>query len=231
MGLFGKFMSWLDEESNSNSDSENSREITFGNYNGVPMVWASISTISQTGDDMVTPTIEGVKGKSYILESVLFKAPFNEFDRMVKVENNIWENSTLRKYLNGEFYDSCFSDEEKSRIVPCSVKSYSNLKKDAYGEYYLDEIETIDKVYLPDDRLIFGRQVTNCYWTRMTMRDTDRCTYSLNNLSHAYDGNVKAKEKNDIRKVVIVDSQNIWKLLGMVDVMQDVRPVIFIKDE
>lgn len=228
MGLFGKFMSWLDEESNSNSDSEKSREITFGNYNGVPMVWVSVSTISQTGDDMVTPTIADVKGKSYILDSVLFKAPFNEFDRMVKVENNIWENSTLRKYLNGEFYESCFSDEEKSRIIPCSVKSYSNPKKDAYGEYYLDEIETIDKVYLPDDKLIFGRQVTDCYWTRMTMEKFD--TYRLND-KPSYNVYEKPKEKNDIRKVVIVDSQNMRGILGMVDVMQDVRPVIFIKDE
>ena len=34
MRLFGKFMSWLDEENN-----EKTCEITLGNYNGVPMVW------------------------------------------------------------------------------------------------------------------------------------------------------------------------------------------------
>lgn len=219
MGLFGKFMSWLDEESDSNNDSKN--EITFGNYNGVPMVWDVISEVSQTGDDMVTPTIAGVKGKSYILRQALFKAPFNEFDRMIKKENNIWKNSTLRKYLNDEFYENCFSDEEKSRIVPCSVKSYSNLKKDVYGEYYLDEIETIDKVYLPDGYRV-DRQ--GCYWTRMTMKAFDRHS-DLKKMSY-YN-----KEKNDVRKVVLADSLNLMEILCQVDAMQNVRPVIFIKDK
>lgn len=53
-----------------------------------------------------------------------------------------WETSSLRSWLNGEFYNSCFSDEEKSRIL-----SVTNTNPD--NEYFSVDggSDTVDKVF------------------------------------------------------------------------------------
>ena len=55
---------------------------------------------------------------------------FREFDTSGEFGSNLWSESTLRKYLNGDFL-SCFSDEETERIVKTENKVYIS---DAYSE-------------------------------------------------------------------------------------------------
>ena len=38
MGLFSKFMSWLDDD----GDDTSTNEIKFGSYNGTPIVWIPV---------------------------------------------------------------------------------------------------------------------------------------------------------------------------------------------
>ena len=57
----------------------------------------------------------------------LYSLPFNE-----KNEEVAWESSSIRKWLNGEFYDSAFSDDEKKLILlstlePAVNKVYKNV--------------------------------------------------------------------------------------------------------
>lgn len=96
--------------------------ITFGNYEGESIKW--IVLIS-------------VKNKLLLLsERVLDFAPFNDDYKCVT-----WETSSLRKYLNGEFFDRIFSDEEKSKIERVIIKKDVKCKSDGVND-------TTDRVFL-----------------------------------------------------------------------------------
>ena len=171
---------------------------------------------------MVTPNVAGVEGRAYITKEPLFDGKFNEYNRMVEREYNIWKTSTLRQYLNGEFYDTCFSDTEKIRIVPCKVRSCSNTKRDAYGELYVDEIETIDHVYLPDDRLRMDEN-KSLYWTRMTLEKK----WFVGEWIAGRQGGLK--KETDTREVVATQAfcdHNFCQPVR-VHTIRGVRPVIF----
>ena len=53
-----------------------------------------------------------------------------------------WENSYIRSWLNGEFYNETFSEEEKQHIVETGIKT-----RDKTGSRY-----TVDKVFLLDSK-------------------------------------------------------------------------------
>ncbi len=52
-----------------------------------------------------------------------------------------WENCTLRTWLNGEFLNTAFSDEEKQRLVNTTVEA-------EYGRFRTETNDTLDKVFL-----------------------------------------------------------------------------------
>lgn len=54
-----------------------------------------------------------------------------------------WEESDMREYLNGAFYEETFSDEEKARIVEVELENKSNSQ---YGTGAGNN--TMDKVFL-----------------------------------------------------------------------------------
>ena len=55
-----------------------------------------------------------------------------------------WENCTLRTWLNGEFLDTAFTDEEKKRLV--------NVFSEAeYGPFRTEANDTLDKVFILND--------------------------------------------------------------------------------
>ncbi len=55
----------------------------------------------------------------------------------------VWEDSFIREWLNGEFYDNVFSDEEKAKIVETKLKN-----SDSYLEPDDISADTSDKVFL-----------------------------------------------------------------------------------
>ena len=54
-----------------------------------------------------------------------------------------WETSTLRKYLNGQWLESTFTPDERSRILSTNVENPSNSKYGIYGGQ-----PTVDRVFL-----------------------------------------------------------------------------------
>ena len=58
-------------------------------------------------------------------------------------ENAVWENSSIRSWLNTDFYDAAFNDEEKKAIEETKLKNYSNEDYNKKNEY-----DTLDKIYL-----------------------------------------------------------------------------------
>ena len=71
--------------------------MTFGTYDGKPIEWIILSSDSDT----------------YLLISkyILDARPYDTSHQELK-----WENSELRKWLNEDFYDQAFNDEEKAYI-------------------------------------------------------------------------------------------------------------------
>ena len=57
-----------------------------------------------------------------------------------------WENSTVRTWLNSDFYNQAFSDEEKEHIQTVTVGNENNS---IYGT--AGGADTVDQVYLPSD--------------------------------------------------------------------------------
>ena len=70
-----------------------------------------------------------------------------------------WEECTLRKWLNVDFYDKSFSDVEKSLIMDTSLKNRNNPIT-GVG----DEKDTVDKVFLPACDDILGKEYSEDYY-------------------------------------------------------------------
>lgn len=129
----------------------NNQTITFGTYGGKPIEWNEISSDGESA--------------TYIAKDVLFEAPF---DMNGNFGYNLWAESDIRRYLNGEFLD-CFTADELSQLMdtPHQVtlsQAYSDLAEagwhtpywrasqiasaNMYEDTYRHTVT--DKVYLPD---------------------------------------------------------------------------------
>lgn len=78
-------------------------------------------------------------GKALLItEDILEMIRYNE-----EYEAIVWADSTLRAYLNGEFYENNFSDEEKARIVTVTNTTPDNAWFGTEGGP-----DTEDKIFL-----------------------------------------------------------------------------------
>ena len=84
-----------------------------------------------------------------ISKDVIYAMPFDDnVDQDVNVFNQDWEKSSLRKWLNEDFFDVAFNEDEKQYVVSCLVNN-----KQVFGINNSDEIskmgdDTFDKVYI-----------------------------------------------------------------------------------
>jgi hypothetical protein len=80
--------------------------VTLGNYES-PIEWE---------------VLEIKDNKAFLLSKhILFKQSFDKNGR------GNWETSSLRKYLNGEFFENCFTEKEKKNIEPRELKVNGDL--------------------------------------------------------------------------------------------------------
>lgn len=101
------------------------------------------------GNEAISWTVMGVDGgKVLLLSDVCLDAmPYNN-----EGTDNSWTNSSLRKWLNDDFYHSAFSESERSviRSEEITTGSLRGQEGNTYAETF-DEMEvTIDKVFAPD---------------------------------------------------------------------------------
>lgn len=83
--------------------------------------------------------LEVKDGKALLLSRYGLEAmPYNATE-----EAMTWENCTLRKWLNGEFYETAFSEEEKANIVLTKLENKDNEEYGIEGGN-----DTEDKVFL-----------------------------------------------------------------------------------
>ncbi|MBO4926919.1 MAG: hypothetical protein J5379_01525 [Clostridiales bacterium] len=144
---------WLDSDNmgfGSEPDSDSSEwkgdYIWYGNYQGSPMKFR-----------LLCPRLSNETKTSMLLNSdrILF---YDNFDD----NSNVWENSELRSYLNGEFINSSFSSRESANLLEWESES-RELKKGYHYQSFVVSEETLalfdhtvaingDKVSLPDVR-------------------------------------------------------------------------------
>lgn len=110
---------------------ETGEHINFGCYQGEEIEWRVLD----------------VKDGNVLLlsEYGLDVQPFHE----TKESDINWEDCTLRQWLNDEFYESAFTDEEKKKIVLSTSEGFPEYNsRMPGGKYAYLERETEDNVFL-----------------------------------------------------------------------------------
>lgn len=103
------------------------RSITLGTWDGKPIEWLVLKE-------------EGL-ATLVISRYPLLSHKFNENTN----NGNRWDSSSLRKYLNNEFYKQAFNEEEKKKIVNAYLSS-SNGTKDNVFVLSKEEADALMKV-------------------------------------------------------------------------------------
>lgn len=117
-----------------------------------------------------------------ISEYGLDNKPFNE-----EQENTTWEYCTLRKWLNDDFYNEAFTEEEQGQIVTAIhpvdgvPDEYANVTEDKV--FLLTVNEAKKYFYNDDDRILIPTQAVKNrvgYWG---FYDYERCSWWLRSSS------------------------------------------------
>lgn len=87
---------------------------------------------------------------------VISKIPLFSLELSWVGKENSWIGSSLRKYLNNEFYNSAFNSEEKKMIVNSYLSDPDSTKDDVF----LLSCDEADE-YMTEDEMTFG--VGKCY--------------------------------------------------------------------
>lgn len=104
--------------------------VTFGNYEQAPIEWI---------------VLDRQEDRALLLSKYALDAkPFHE----VEDRNVTWAECTLRAWLNGDFYNSAFSDEERARIV--QVTNATANAPDTQDCVFLLSLDELN-AYFPDE--------------------------------------------------------------------------------
>ena len=109
--------------------------------------------------------LERKNGKALLITTdCVEKREYNE-----EAESITWENCTLRKYLNNEFYNQ-FNEEEKSQIVKTKVINNDNSTygtaggNDTEDNIFLLSIDEANKYFKSDDERIANYDGEAAWW-------------------------------------------------------------------
>lgn len=156
-------------------DFSDKNDVVFGEFNGVKLHWKVI----KSNGSSVAIICKNVLGYSY----------FSKND--VK-----WENSAMRNWLNGEFYNKAFSIEEKNIINISHNKNnedISNYEKNTDDKVFLLSVSAIEK-YLPDETSRICNDLKGneaAWWTRTTgVNNGCVCSVEKNGQINNYGQNV-----------------------------------------
>lgn len=146
---------------------------------------------------------------------------------------SVWEHSFMREWLNEEFYNSSFTEEEKARISETTLKN-----SDSYLEPNDVSADTVDKVFL-----LSANEVVQYFGEEVGFENPSR-TAAPTAYAIARGVNINAADENDVKcwwhlrsngvHEGLVLEINLWG--QMIDINKDrsdrgVRPVIWITKE
>lgn len=134
------------------------RNATVGSTVFLGSYWSSDERDSEEREDIEWKVLEVKDGKAMLISEKLLDYSYflKTVSRVNLIEEGVvytWENSYLRSYLNGYFFDQAFSEKEKTRILETTVKpdrkALTVWFRDVWtGEEAPTENETIDRVYV-----------------------------------------------------------------------------------
>ena len=200
--------------------SRKKNTVTMGSYQGEPIEWIVFKT---------------EKGKMLLLSEKVLDA--KQFDVTGKWK---WEESSLRTWLNNDFYDQAFSPEEKEKILLSTVENH--LRLHSYDRELERLPNTEDKVFLlsfseleEHNRNFKEPLTTNTTSYSSTMLDPTHLNWWLrtsyqNQISdgtyikgaaHVISRNDGNKATNYIETLVVTGQNSFFK---------GVRPAIWIKE-
>ena len=112
---------------------ERGEHIMYGSYQGEAIEWR---VLDKKGDEVLLLSEYGLDAQ-----------PFDTSGK----ERVLWKDSTIRKWLNNDFYNSAFSEKEKQYIVLSSSEGFEEYNEPAYltskKPYGHLERETDDKLF------------------------------------------------------------------------------------
>ena len=157
-------------------------------------------------------------------EYILDSKAYNEAQGAV-----IWEESSLREWLNGEFFAGAFSEEEQMYIEESTNKNPGNT------DYLVpDANDTVDKVFLPcaveiydgfiPERYVKARASEYAKENGVEVRSEEYCMWWLRccSVENNYGGNVYGATADDLGKAFARGRETILPSIG-------VRPMIRIR--
>ena len=98
-------------------------------------------------DEEIEWRVLDIEGNQVLLlsEYVLDVQPYHD----VPCDSILWEDCTLRQWLNGTFYEGAFSDEEREQIIPSRSEGFIKYNFRVVGRTYSYlERETEDCIFL-----------------------------------------------------------------------------------
>ncbi len=133
-----------------------------------------------------------------------------------------WEKCTLREWLNGEFYDTYFSDEEKARIVEKTIENKGTINHK--GEEIPGGEITQDKVFLLSTEEVLR------YFTTDEDRivECDICQERYNKTNDGYWLRSPGYHESDAN---LIDSNGTEHIGGLYAATENigVRPAMYVK--
>lgn len=126
---------------------ETGNEITFGSYQGEDIVWIVLE--------------ESEKGTLLLSKYVLEYATFDGDDVM-----RSWQTTRLRPWLNEDFFNSAFDEEEKEKILWSETEVIDHFTRNGGETEDMYREPTLDKVFLlSTDELAkyYPDKIVTCY--------------------------------------------------------------------
>lgn len=194
--------------------------IFFGKYNGQALRW---NVLNVDGSDAFL-----------LLDKAIIRKPYND-----KLADITWENCSLRKWLNGDFYDNCFSDSEKKFIK--DTINVNNYNRYVYGNVSGGN-NTTDKVFLlsvdeatdwsygfpamfhmrAQTRVVLDSEAQRCWWWLRSPGWTSKTTIGVDANGHVCDDGEDVDSGNaGVRPAIHINLESLEWEKGIPIIIKD----------
>ena len=124
------------------------RTITFGSYKGEEIEWI----VLESGDN----------GRLLLSKYAIDYRPYECSDEFMKS----WETAVLRTWLNEEFFEEAFSEEEKSKILWNETEVYDTRKRGYFSAETVTGKTQLERIFLlswDEVEKYYGKTLPTCY--------------------------------------------------------------------
>ena len=155
-----------------------------------------------------------------ISDKILDRHEYNEC-----ISDVFWENCSLRKWLNEDFLNNAFSENEQNAIIETTISNETTSPN--YNET-INKDDTNDKIYVPSID-----EINNYNYGLFSTRDTKNAEDTLYNYS-VYHKNIYwlrtcgkiRQSRNEFKNVYFCVSDGVVESYGISEVSIGVRPCI-----